>query len=449
MTLNPFAPAFLPHYQSPSDPLYSLCNSTAMSFTLAHSFCGILPPIIPSQDPPFNQPINYGTSILPLVQPISQFNQDGAAHPPPPGSSSFLSSPLQHRANCLQDVHKTIQQFNQHLKGEHLDRQTLQLTFLQLQNDFALLRYLLFSSVGTISNKDTAVKNSFTSPLCNHSPIPTSTALQLPFADAPKLPRSTPVGAVGPPRSKMNNSANAEFQPNPNTQEALPTTMQNLTSRIYRREKFFGDEIATYTSITAGIHSQHFFFKDKIRQIEPVKSDSTHWKIPSVKFVFDSAKLARPPSDPLIESATSFSSPIFRTHPHGYNFFIKFNPYGIRPATGKCASISSKLFPGDYDSLLQWPFSMIIYIGIRDKLDPLNTWTKTIQPDQDPAYKTPSISTKTGDAAIIINNFIPHSTLFNKTEGFLIDGASFIEIKFSDLPVLKSHTQTSLLLPFP
>ena len=56
---------------------------------------------------------------------------------------------------------------------------------------------------------------------------------------------------------------------------------------------------------------------------------------------------------------------------------------------------------------------------------------------------------KTGVATILINNFISHSKLFSETEGFLIDGASFIEIKFSDPPVLKPHTQTSLLFPFP
>jgi len=74
---------------------------------------------------------------------------------------------------------------------------------------------------------------------------------------------------------------------------------------------------------------------------------------------------------------------------------------------------------------------------------------KTIRPDQDPAYKKPTISTKTGVAAFIINNFIPHSKIFSETEGFLIDGASFMEIKFSDTPVLKPHIQTSLHFPFP
>ena len=323
------------------------------------------------------------------------------------------------------------------------------------KNDFALFRYLLFSPVETISNEVITVRNSATSPLFNPKanpnphPNPTSTALPLSGPSEHKLLRSTPVGAVGPPRTKTNNSANAGFQPTPNTQEAPPTTVQNLTSKICKLEKLFANEISAHTSITAGIHSQNFFSYDKLRQLEPGHSDVLIWKIPSVKFVFDSAKAARLSSDPLIEPATSFSSPTFRTHPHGYNFIIKLYPYGIGPATGKCASILFTLFPGDFDNLLQWHFSKLIHIGIQDQLDPMNTWMKTIRPDQDPAYKKPTMSTKTGVATILNNNFILHSKLFSETEGFLIDGASFIEIKFSDPPVLKSHTQTSLFFPFP
>ena len=184
MSLNPLAPTFLPHYRSPSDPLISLRNSTTMSLPVAQLFSGMLQPIIPSHDHPINQPITDGTFILPLIQPTSQSKQDAAAHPPPPGSSSLLSSPLQHQANCLQAFHKTIQQFNQHLKAEHFDRQTIQLIVPQLQNDFALLRYLLFSQVETISDINTAVKNSATCPLTNPNPNtnpnPTSSAFSLP-----------------------------------------------------------------------------------------------------------------------------------------------------------------------------------------------------------------------------------------------------------------------------
>ena len=228
MSLNPLAPAFLLRYQSSSDPLNSLCNSTAMSVSLAQICSGMPPPIIPSHDSPINQPITDGTFILILIQPVNQSKQEAAVHQPPPGSSSLLPSSLRRQANCLQAIHKTIQQFNPHLKEEHLDRQTLKFNVLQLQNDFALLRYLLFSQVETISNKDITVKDSAISPVFNSKPNPdpnpTLSAFPLLCSDEPKLRHSTPVGAVGPPGAKTNNSANADFQPTPNTQEAPPIT---------------------------------------------------------------------------------------------------------------------------------------------------------------------------------------------------------------------------------
>ena len=194
-----------------------------MSLPLAHLFCVIPSQIILSLAPQINQPITDGTFIFPLIQPPNQSKKDAATHEPPPGSSSLLSSYLQHQTNCLQAIHKTVQQFNKHLKAEHLNRQTLQFITLQLQIDFAFLRYLLFSSVGTTSINNIAVKNSATCHLVNHNPNPksnpnpTSTAFPLPYAEDPTHNRSTPGGAVGPPRVKTNNSTNADFQPTTNT----------------------------------------------------------------------------------------------------------------------------------------------------------------------------------------------------------------------------------------
>ena len=388
MSLNPLAQAFLPSYQSSSNPPISLCNSTTVGLPLAQLICGMPPQTNPSHAPSINQHIADNTLLLSLLQPTNQSKPDTAVHQLIPGSSALLPSSFQHQANCLQAINQTIKQFNQHMKAEQLDRQTLQLILLQLQNDFALLRYLLFSPIATNPNKEITVKDSATSPVFhpevnpnpnpNPHPNPTSAAFPLPGLGNPKLHRSTPVGAVGAPTTKTNNTANAYFQTTPNTQEAPSTTVQNLTTRNCKMEKLVANEISRYTSITAGMHSQYFSLYDKFRQLEPGNSDAIIWKILSVKFVFDSAKVARPSSDPLIEPATSFSSPIFRTHSHGYNFFIKLYPYGIGPATGKCASVLFTLFPGDYHNLLQWPFSKLIHIGIRDQLDPKNTWMKTI-----------------------------------------------------------------------
>ena len=251
MSLNPLAPAFLPSYQSFSNPPTSLCNSKTMNFPLAQLICGMPPPITPSHAPSINQHIADNTLLLPLLQPINQYTKDAAAHKPTPGSSTHPPSSLHHQMKCLQAINNSIQQFNQQLKAEKLDRQILQLVVLQLQNDFAVLRYLLFSSTETLPNKDLTVTDAATSPSldttantnpnANPNPNPNlnpsshfSSAFSLPGPRAPTLCRSTPVGAVGTAKTKTNNTANTDFQTISNTQG---TTIQNLTSRICKLEK--------------------------------------------------------------------------------------------------------------------------------------------------------------------------------------------------------------------
>ena len=179
-----------------------------MSLPLAQLFSGVPSQIDPSHAPSTNQHITDSTLLLPLLQLTNQSEPDAAVHQPTPGPSALLPSSFQHQATCLQAIHKTIQQFNQHLKAEYLDRQTLQLIVLQLQNDFALLRFLLSSPVETIPNQDITVKNSATSPLLNFKPNPnpnsnpTSSVFPLSGPGEPDLHRFTPVGAVGPRRKK-------------------------------------------------------------------------------------------------------------------------------------------------------------------------------------------------------------------------------------------------------
>ena len=149
---------------------------------------------------------------------------------------------------------------------------------------------------------------------------------------------------MGPPTARTIISTSVDPQSKPNLQNNPPTTLRILTSRILKLEKLFSDETTSYTSITSGIYS-HLFY-DNIRQLECGHSDIILWKIPSVKFVFDSARVSQPSSDPLIEPATGFSSPMFRTHLHRYNF-SKFYLQAIGSATEKSASIPFTLFPGD------------------------------------------------------------------------------------------------------
>ena len=135
-----------------SDPSLPLCYSNTMNLPLAQLICGMPPQIIPSNVPSINQHIADGTLLLPLLQQTNQSQPDAAAHKSTPGPSASLPSSLQLQSNCLQAITKTIKQLSQHLKVEQLNRQRLQLILLQLQNDFALSRYLLFSPVDKIPN---------------------------------------------------------------------------------------------------------------------------------------------------------------------------------------------------------------------------------------------------------------------------------------------------------
>ena len=88
------------------------------------------PQLIQSHAPPTSQAITDGIFMLSFTQPKNPSKQDAKFHQPPPESSSILSSPLQRPANCIQAFHQTIQQFNQHLKAEQLDRKPLQVIAL-------------------------------------------------------------------------------------------------------------------------------------------------------------------------------------------------------------------------------------------------------------------------------------------------------------------------------
>ena len=175
----------------------------------------------------------------------------------------FLNRPLfcfflfNNQRNVNTRFTRSLKQLHQHSKAEQLDWKALYLFALQIMNDIALLRYLLFASVGTFLLTENSIHNSTVSPTDTLNPKPTSPRPLLPWTDDTSVCRFTPQGAVGAPRGKTINSASADFQSTPNTQEAPPTTVQNLpASKNSKFEKLLADEIAFLTSITFGKHNQ-------------------------------------------------------------------------------------------------------------------------------------------------------------------------------------------------
>ena len=119
-------------------------------------------------------------------------------------------------------------------------------------------------------------------------------------------------------------------------------------------------------------------------------------------------------------------------------------PYGFAAAIGTWVSLSLSMSAGEYDDILPWPVSKIIQIKVRDQLNPLNAWSQTIEPRE---LTRPTTDDFSSVPTVRYPYFFPHTKLFEETNGYLNNDAIYIEISFSDPPLLP--TQSSLLFPFP
>ena len=89
---------------------------------------------------------------------------------------------------------------------------------------------------------------------------------------------------------------------------------------------------------------------------------------------------------------------------------------------------------------------LVIHLSLRDELDPLNVWTQTIQPTQEPPFRRPTSSLKNDAITVALYKHNPHSKLFSETDGYLVNDTCYLEISFSDPSMRKSSIQK---VPFP
>ena len=158
----------------------------------------------------------------------------------------------------------------------------------------------------------------------------------------------------------------------------------DIISKFNALEKQSKDDLSRQKSLLSSMRSNYSFLYDMIRQLQAGSNYTILWRLPSVRFIFDLAKSAHRQSEPIDDRSSGYWSPAFRTHSYGYNLIIEFHPFGIDTAAGQCATFIFAFFPGHYDGLLRWPFPKVVHLSLRDQLDPLNVWTQTIQPTQEP-----------------------------------------------------------------
>ena len=217
-----------------------------------------------------------------------------------------------------------------------------------------------------------------------------------------------------------------------------------LGNKIKILEKRLSTETGRHNARPNSLQLQLSTLGDQIIQFEHSNCNFILWKVTSIKLVFESARLwylkpgrENPPT-------TRLRSPLFRSHPYGYNFYLDLYPYGFAAAIGTWLSLSLSISSGEYDDILPWPVSKTIQIKARDQLNPLNLWSQIIEPGELTRPTTSGFSTV---PTVRYPYFFPHTKLFEETNGYLHNDIMYFEVSFFDPPI--PPTQSSLLFPFP
>ena len=371
MTLNPFAPTFRPKPYSLSrkQPLEEMDSSEPFDS-----------PTIAANAPTFN---HHPQPIAEQIQSLSaQFSQlqtysESSIQQTTPLLQKF---PLAHlkQAQYLHSVQLTVSKLHQDLESGRLERQTLQLLVFQLQKDLIFTQNILMNQTTGTPPKQFSIDPPSAGTLTNPT-VPENR--ELPRASTSQI---IPMGDSNIPKSPHLPPSLTPCQSSSNLQTPHSAASSDIISKLDALEQQRKDDLSRQKSLLSSIQSNYSFLYDKIRQLEAGSNNTILWRVSSVRFIFHSAKSAHRQSKPIDDKASGYWSPVFRTHPYGYNFIIRFHPYGIDATAGHFATLIFAFFPGDYDGLLRWPFPKAIHLSLRDQLDPLNAWTQTIQPTPEP-----------------------------------------------------------------
>ena len=221
--------------------------------------------------------------------------------------------PLAHlkQVQYLHSVQLTVAQLHQDLESERLEQQTLQLLVCQLQKDIFFLQTFLTNQKTGTPPKQFSI-----------DPPSAGTVTNPQVPETRELPRASTSQIL-----LMGDSNTPKLSDSPSnlwiSQSAAPS---DILSKLDALEKQTKDHLSRQKSLFSSMQSNYSFLYDKIRQLEPGSNNTILWRISSVQFIFNSARSAHRQSKPINDKTTGYWSPVFRTHPYGYNFVIRFHP---------------------------------------------------------------------------------------------------------------------------
>ena len=195
-----------------------------------------------------------GNKALPFLTSINQqsLTQQSPYHLTSELSQEHLSS--QHQVTqCLHVTHNTVRRLRQTLCFVSLDQKVLPILTSFLENEFTLLHYLLLS-------------RTFPPPQANILHALSSSSANQRTAFPPKAsfdPKNCIFMPEGCPIKSLETLADSSLSTDPlhNPENKLLATTRDLQSRLTKLEALFGGKVASYTSITSGIHSQYVFLE--------------------------------------------------------------------------------------------------------------------------------------------------------------------------------------------
>ena len=128
-----------------------------------------------------------------------------------------------------------------------------------------------------------------------------------------------------------------ELLDQPPTSKSSLVTLENKLKVLEKRQS---TETCRYNSRLNSLQHQLATMGDQICQFDQSNSTFNFWKVTSIQLVFESVPLWYLKPGRENAPTTRLRSPIFCSHPYGYNSYLKIYPYGLAAAIGTWASVS-------------------------------------------------------------------------------------------------------------
>ncbi|XP_077692910.1 TNF receptor-associated factor 4 isoform X2 [Eretmochelys imbricata] len=142
---------------------------------------------------------------------------------------------------------------------------------------------------------------------------------------------------------------------------------------------------------------------------------------------------ARKLQESKVRSNYEFFSPPFYTHRYGYKLQVSVFPNGNGSGEGSHLSVYIRVLPGQYDNLLEWPFSYRVTFSLLDQSDPSlakpQHITETFNPDPNwKNFQKPGASRSSLDESTLgfgYPKFISHEDI--KKRNYVRENTVFIK----------------------